>query len=62
MAEMEDEAISSSSFEAFAQAFRTARDLGVHEQLDPESGTALVFADVCSERVHPSLGLSLIHI
>ena len=48
MAEMEDEAIPSSSFEAFAQAFRAARDLGVHEQLDPESGTALV--------------LSLIHI
>lgn len=39
-----------SSFEAFADAYRTVRDLGAEALLDSESGAALVFADVCAER------------
>lgn len=39
-----------SSFEAFADAYRAAKSLDLAEQLDPESGTALVFADICAER------------
>ena len=50
MATEMDEDVPSSSFEAFAQAYRTARNLDVGAQLDPESGTALVFADLCAER------------
>lgn len=47
---MDEDATHTSSFEAFAQAYRAARGLDVNAQLDPESGTALVFADVCLER------------
>lgn len=50
MATEMDEDVPSSSFEVFAQAYRTARNLDVGAQLDPESGTALVFADLCAER------------
>lgn len=39
-----------SSFEAFADAYRVAKELDLAEQLDPEKGTALVFAELCAER------------
>jgi len=39
-----------SSFEAFADAYRAVKDLDVGALLDAESGAALLFADVCSER------------
>lgn len=39
-----------SSFAAFADAYRAAKGLDIAEQLNPESGTALVFADICAER------------
>ena len=42
--------VGGSSFEAFADAFRAARDLPADAQLDVEAGTALVFADVCAAR------------
>ena len=59
--------VGGSSFEAFADAFRAARDLPADAQLDVEAGTALVFADVCAARaqvrdVVAPLDLSLIHI
>lgn len=43
-----------SSFEAFADAYRAAKTLGWEEQLDPEAGTALAFADLCADRVRLS--------
>lgn len=39
-----------SSFAAFADAYRAAKSLDVAQQLDPQSGTALVFADICADR------------
>ncbi|PKI84884.1 Nup84p [Malassezia vespertilionis] len=39
-----------SSFETFADAYRAVKNLSFAEQLDPASGTALVFADICAER------------
>lgn len=61
MAAEMDEDVPSSSFEAFAEAYRTARNLDVGAQLDPESGTALVFADLCAERTQAT-SLSLPHL
>ena len=61
MATEMDEDVPSSSFEVFAQAYRTARNLDVGAQLDPESGTALVFADLCAERTQAT-SLSLPHL
>ena len=43
-----------SSFEAFAQAYRGAQGLGVDQQLESETGTALVFADICASRARLS--------
>jgi len=61
MAAEMDEDVPSSSFEAFAQAYRMARNLDVGAQLDPESGTALVFADLCAERTQ-STSMSVPHL
>lgn len=61
MAAEMDEDVPSSSFEAFAQAYRTARNLDVGAQLDPESGTALVFADLCAERTQAT-SPSVLHL
>lgn len=61
MATEMDEDVPTSSFEAFAQAYRVARSLDVGTQLDPESGTALVFADVCAERAQ-STSMSVSHL
>ena len=53
MAAEMDEDVPSSSFEAFAQAYRTARNLDV--------GAALVFADLCAERTQAT-SLSVPHL
>lgn len=50
MAAMDTDDAASSSFETFATAFRSAKDLDLATQLDAESGTALVFADACARR------------
>ncbi|WFD26820.1 Nucleoporin nup84 [Malassezia nana] len=50
MAAMDTDGAASSSFESFAAAFISTKDLDIGAQLDAESGTALVFADVCARR------------
>lgn len=39
-----------SSFEAYADAYRSIKDVDAASQLDSESGAALQYADVCADR------------
>ncbi|PWN53061.1 nuclear pore protein 84/107 [Violaceomyces palustris] len=55
MTQIDESSIASSSFSDFAQVLQVSKDSDLAARLDPERGTALIFADICGQRARSAL-------